>query len=157
MPNITELLDRLENTIPTILNLTFSPAAFGYDQSKPNETAVIGSSNGSLYWFNPMNMTFIRSSSINTSLTIALQDNLLYTGYDMVPMIDIYDSQTNSLLSTINYSSLNKIRKIIFMNNSQSMIVSTQTNNSLTVFNIQSSTNYTIQVNNRMNILVKEN
>jgi hypothetical protein len=146
MPNITEVMIRLKNTLPTMINLTFQPSALGYDESKPNELAVIGYSTGYLYWFNPINMTFIRNSSLNASLTIALQNNSMYTAHNGVPIIYVRDSETNNLLTYINYSSLTQIRKIIFMNNSQSMIISTQNSQSLTVFDIYSSTNYTIQV-----------
>jgi hypothetical protein len=37
MPNITDLLNRLQNTTPIIMNITFQPAAFGYDEANTNE------------------------------------------------------------------------------------------------------------------------
>jgi hypothetical protein len=59
-PNFTEILIRLQSVIPTTINLTFSPGAFGYDENQPNEAVVIGMSSGNLYWSDPSSLTFLK-------------------------------------------------------------------------------------------------
>jgi len=147
MPNITDLLTRLKNATPIIMNLTFPPAAFGYDEANPNEVAVSGWNLPILYWFNPNTIMFIRNSSINASLGLAVYNNQTFTDTDNSPLVSIRDSQTNSYLENITYSSLGKVRKLIFINNGQTGIFSTQNNYSLTMFNVNSPINYTLQVN----------
>ncbi|CAF1302279.1 unnamed protein product [Adineta steineri] len=141
--NITELMDRLKTVTPTTINLTFKPAAFGYDSSIPSEAAVIGYDPGNLYWFNPLTTAFIRNSSIDTILTLALYENQTFTANNGISVINIRDKQTNNYINNVSYPSLGSVRKIIFINDGQTMIVSTQNNLSLTVFDINSPMNYT--------------
>jgi hypothetical protein len=148
MPNITELLIRLQNATPTVMNLTFQGGAIGYDPANPNEAAVAGFDQPYLYWFNPVTMTFLRNYSIGDSLTLTVYNNQTFTATDGNPSIFIRDSQTNNYLANITYPTLGEIRKVIFLNNGQTAVVSTQNNLSLTFFNVNSPTNYTMQVSN---------
>ena len=147
MPNVTELINRLKATTPTVVDLAFEPSAFGYDEKQPSEAVVIGWNPGSLYWFNPLNIMPLRNSSINAGLTIGLHNNLTFTATDGISNIGVSDSWTNSLLATISYSSFNQVRKFVFINDGQTMIVPTQNNFSLTFIDVVSSTSYSIQVN----------
>ncbi len=155
MPNITELLIRLQNATPTVMNLTFQPGAMGYDEANPDEAAVAGYGASILYWFNPATMTFLRNSTIDISYSLAVYNNQTFTAFSNIPSIYIRDSQTNNRLANITYSSLGQVRKIIFINNGQTAVVPTQNNFTLTFFNVNSPTNYTIQVKNRLLSLLK--
>ncbi|CAF1502923.1 unnamed protein product, partial [Didymodactylos carnosus] len=93
-----------------MINLTFQPAAFGYDETVPDQAAVIGWTTGSLYWFNPMNLAFIRNSSIWTSLSLSLHNNSIFTGLDSHPAINVFDSQTNNQIINISHASLTQTR-----------------------------------------------
>jgi hypothetical protein len=137
---------RLQNATPTIMNLTFQPGAMGYDQANPDEAAVAGYGASILYWFNPATMTFLRNSTIDISYSLAVYNNQTFTAFSNIPSIYIRDSQTNNRLANITYSSLGQVRKIIFINNGQTAVVPTQNNFTLTFFNVNSPTNYTIQV-----------
>jgi hypothetical protein len=149
MPNITDLLNLLQNATPIIANLSFMPSAFGYDENIPNEIAIVGRLGAYVYWFDAFNLTFLRSHWIqNTSLSVALRNNSIYTAVDQVSGINVYNTQTNNLTVNINNSILFSLRKYIFINNDQNMVVTAQTNKSLVIFNINSPTNYTFQVNN---------
>ena len=147
MPNITELINRLKTTTPTLINLAFQPSAFGYDENQPSEAVVIGVGPGACYWFNPQNMMFLRSGSFDYGLTIGLHNNLTFTASDGVATVRVSDSQTSSLLVNISHSSLIEVRKFVFVNDGRTMIVPTQSNFSVTFIDVQSSTNYSIQVN----------
>jgi hypothetical protein len=147
MPNITELINRLKATTPTVVNLAFQPSAFGYDENQASEAVVIGWNPGSLYWFNPLNMIHLRNSSIDSGLTIGLFNNLTLTATNSVPNIRVRDSQTNSLLATISHSSFTQVRKFVFINDGRTMIVPTQNNFSLTFVDVYLPSNYSIQVN----------
>lgn len=147
MPNITELLMRLTNTTPIVMNLSFQPAALGYDEANPSEAAVTGWSQPILYFFNPITMTYLRNFTINGSPSLTLYNNQTFTAAENTAIIYIRDSQTNALLATIDYASLSQVRKIVFLNNRTTAVISTQKNNSLTCFDVNSPTNYTFQVN----------
>ncbi|UJR38400.1 hypothetical protein I4U23_031069 [Adineta vaga] len=145
MPNITELLSRLKNTIAITIDLTFQPGGLNYDPNIPSEVAVVGWGSSPLFWFDPQNMTTIRSVTNNVMLTITSYNNHTFTAVNGIPTIHIRDRQTNTYLGNISYPTLTQIRKIIFINDRKTMIVSTQDNRSLTLFNVHSLTNYTFQ------------
>ncbi|CAF1397138.1 unnamed protein product [Adineta ricciae] len=146
MPNVTELLLRLQNASPIALNLSFAPSGLGYDPNYPSEAAVVGwwSSPASL-WFNPITMTAIENNSLSTSLTVTLYNNEMFTAVDGTPRIHLRNKLTNVYIGNLTYSTLNQVRKIIFINDGQTMIVPTQQNKSVTIFNFYSSSNYSIQ------------
>ena len=146
MSNITELLLRLQTVTPVVMNLLFQPAALGYDEKNPNEAAVTGWGSPILYFFNPVTMTYLRNFTIISSYFLALYNNQTFTALGNTPLIYIRNSQTNNLLTNINYTSLTSVRKMIFLNNATTAVVSTQNNYSLTFFNVNSLTNFTIQV-----------
>jgi len=146
MPNITELLTRLQSAAPIIMNLPFNPAAFGYDPTDPYVAAVIGWDLPIIYWFNPFTMEFIRNSTGNASLTLALHNNRTFTALGGTPTVYIRDSQTSDYLAQFSYPSLEQVRKIIFINNGQTAIIPTQTNNTLTFFNVSSPLTFIYQV-----------
>ena len=146
MPNITELLMRLKNSTPIVMNLPFKPAALGYDEENPSEAAVTGWGSPILYFFNPITMTHLRNFTIIGSSSLTLYNNQTFTAADSTAIVYIRDSQTNTILGTINYTSLGQIRKIVFLNNGTTAVISTQNNNSFTCFDVNSPTNYTFQV-----------
>ena len=144
--NITELINRLKSAAPTEVPLSFEAAAFGYDEANPNEAVVIGVNSGNLYWFNPIDMTFLRSQTIDSSLTIALHNHSILTGTDGTSVIYVLDDQTLASRASITYPSLDQVRKFIFLNNSQTIVVPTQSKKSVTFIDAQSPTQYTVQV-----------
>ena len=147
MPNITDLLNRLMMTITTPLSLTFQPAAFGYDEQNPTDAIVSGWSSDTIAWFNPLTMILSRSTSLPNGLTVTLYNNQLLTSTSSSRSIFVSDESTLTLLVNVSYSSLNQVRKIIFLNNGQTMAIPTQDNSTVTLFNINSPSNYTLQVN----------
>lgn len=148
MPNITDLLIRLQSAIPTVMNLTFQPGPLGYDETRPSEAAVAGWGVPILYWFNPLTMIFIQNVTIGITYSLAIYNNQTFTSTNGIPAILIRDSQTNNYLANVTYSTLAQVRKIVFLNNGQTAIVSTQNNMSLTVFNVSSPRSFTFQVDN---------
>jgi hypothetical protein len=148
---------RLQSATPTVMNLTFQAGPMGYDLANPSEAAVAGFGSAFICWFNPVTMTFLRNFSIDSSYTLAVYNNQTFTATNAISSIFIRDSQSNNRLGNITYSSLASVRKIIFINNGQTAVVSTQNNQSLTLFNVNSPTNYTIQVNKLITISSKIN
>ena len=147
MPNITELLNRLKAATPITISLGFQPSAFGYDPRKANETVVVGRFGAWAYRFSVSPLTWIRNSSIvNTSFSVALHNNQIYAAADGVPSIKLYDDQTSDFLFSVDHPTLSAVRKMIFINNGQNMVVSSQGSQSLVIFDIHSPTNYTFQV-----------
>jgi hypothetical protein len=147
--NITEILTRLQNAVPVTMNLTFQPAAFGYDRSAGSgEAAVNGWDLPIIYWFDPFTMEYIKNSTGNASLSLTLYDNLTFTALDGTPIVYLRDTHTNDYMGKISYPSLEQVRKIIFINNGETAIFSTPYNNTLTFFtvNVSSPLNYTFQV-----------
>ena len=146
MPNITELINRLKNATPIEIPLSFEPAAFGYDEADPNEAVVIGVNSGELSWFNPIDMTSLRSQTISASLAIALHNHSIFTAITGSPIVFILDQQTLTLSANITYPSLNQVRKFLFLNNGQTIVIPTQSAFSITFVDVQSPTQYTVQV-----------
>ena len=146
VPNITELLIRLQNVTPNVIILPFQPSAFGYDDNAPHEAAVIGYSQGTIYWFDPISFTLIRNASVWTSLSLALYRDSVFTSKNSTPAINVLDKQANQQIINITHASLSQTRKYIFLNNGQTMIATGQSSNALAVFNANGGTNYTFQV-----------
>jgi hypothetical protein len=147
MPNMTELLNRLKNATPVVGNLPFEPSIMGYDEMKPNETAIIGRRGGFIYWFDPLTLNLIKNFSVvNTSLTFALRGDYTYTAMDGIPAINVFNRLTNTLVYSINHASLGILRKYIFINNGRNMVVTSQNTQSLAFFDVHSPTNVTFQV-----------
>ena len=146
MPNITELINRLKNTTPVVVPLSFAPGAFGYDETEPSEAVVMGLNSGDLYWFNPIDMTSLRNQTSDFREKIALHNHSIFTGNDGDPTIHVLDESNLAPVANITYPSLNQTRKFIFLNNGQTIAVTTQCNHSVTFINVQSSTQYTVQV-----------
>ena len=146
MPNITELINRLKSATSRNISLGFQPSVFGYDPITTNETVIVGRNGAWAYRFGLSPLAWIRNTSIvNTSVSIALHSNQIYTASDGVPSIKVYDDRTSNLLLSINHPTLTRVRKMIFINNGQNMVVTAQDNQSLIVFDIHSLTNYTVQ------------
>jgi hypothetical protein len=146
MPNITEVLARLKASIPIIVNLTFTPGAIGYDESTPDQAVTLGNSVATLYWFNPHNLQFIRSSSTWTKLSVVLYQGLLFTSLGGTSAINILTSENATQLANITHPSLSNTRKLIFLNDGQTMITTAQNAMSLSLFERNSPINYTFQV-----------
>ena len=146
MPNITELVHRLMNTTPTVVQLSYEPAAMVYDEARADRAVAIGRDPGNLYWFNPWNMSFIKNQTINGRFAIALHNNSLFTGIDGTPTVTILNEETLASVANISYSSFSTVRKFLFMNKSQTVMVTTQDKNFVTVLEVISPTQYTVQV-----------
>ena len=146
MPNITKLINQLKNATPIVIPLPFPATGFGYDENQPNEAAVITLYSGNVYWFNPINMTILRNQTTTFSVTIASYNHSLFTGHEYDPTVYISDEQTLVQSANITYPSLNQVRKFLFLNNGQTIIVPTQSNFSVTILDAQSPTQYTVQV-----------
>ena len=149
MPNITEIVSRLMNTTPTVVQLSYTLGAIGYDDSKPDRAVAIGWDTGDLYWFNPWNMSSIKNQTINGSRAIGLQNNSIFTTDDNSKTVLVLDEQTLAVVANINYSSFSKARKFLFMNNSQTIMAVTKDSNSVTVLDMISPS----QVNVRVSII----
>jgi hypothetical protein len=152
MSNITDLLMRLINATQRILNLPFQPASFGYDELNSMEAVVSDWLGNSLYWFNPSNLTYLRNNSVVTNYTITLYKNQTFTSLT-TKSIQIRDTETLNLTASVNHSSLSKVRKIIFLNDGKTMVVPTQDNKSVTLFNVHSPVNYSLQVRQSLKII----
>ena len=152
MPNITELISRLQNTTPTVVSFSYALGAIGYDEARPDRAVAIGSGTGDLYWFNPWNMSFIQSQTINGRITIALYNGSMFTGIDNTPRVNVFNDQSLACVNNKTYPSFNRVRKFLFMNNSQTAMVTTQDNKSVTVLDMTSPTQFTIRVS-RMDTL----
>ena len=146
MPNITELVNRLMNTTPTVVQLSFEPAAMGYDEARPDRAVAIGRDSGDLYWFNPWNMSSIKNQTINGHRSIALHNNSIFTANDTSKTVIVLNEQTLSAVFNITYSSFGRARKFLFMNNSQTIMITTQDNKSVTVLEAISATQFTVRV-----------
>ena len=146
MPSITEVLARLKASTLLTVNLTFIPGAIGYDESTPDQAVTLGNSVATLYWFNPHNLQFIRSSSTWAKLNVVLRQGLLFTSLGGISAINILTSENATQLANITHSSLSNTRKLIFLNDGQTMIATAQSVMALSLFERSSSTNYTFQV-----------
>lgn len=143
VPNITELLIRLQNVTPNVIYLPFQPSAFGYAD---NEAAVIGFNQGTIHWFDPISFIPLRNASIWTTLSLALYRDLVFTSQGGTSAIYVLNEQVNQQIINITHSSLSQTRKYIFLNNGQTMIATAQSANALAVFNNNGGANYTFQV-----------
>ena len=146
MPNITELVNRLKNATPVVISLSFLAGAIGYDENIPNRAVVAGHSPGSAHSFNPIDMTSIRNETVNTSNGIALHNGLVFTGVDGEPTVYALEQITLDRVANVTYPSLKQIRKFLFLASSQTIMVTTQVNQSVTMLDIHSPTEYTVKV-----------
>ena len=146
MPNITELISRLMNTTPTVVALSFTLAAIGYDEARPDRAVVIGWDTGDLYWFNPWNMSFIKNQTINGRQAIALQNNSIFSADNTSKSVIVLNEQTLAGVANITYPSLSKVRKILFMNDSRTIMVTTKDNKSVTFLDMISPSQFNIRV-----------
>ena len=148
MPNTTELLDRLKNATQRIANFSFELAALGYDETEPDQMALIGRNGTSVHWFHPKTLASIENMSVgDSSMSVAVHNGLVYTALDGTPVLNIHHRLNGILIHSINHSLLGKVRKCIFMNNGTRMIVASQEpTQSLVVFDIHSPANYTSRV-----------
>ena len=146
MPNITELVDRLKNATPITVSLSFAPSAFGYDETRPHRAVAIGRSSGDLYWFNPWNMSFIQNQTIHGERAIELRNNSIFTTIDSSKTVIVLNEQTLASVTNITNPSFNKVRMFLFMNNSQTIMATTQDNMSVTILDVISPTQFTVRV-----------
>ena len=146
MPNMTDLLLRLKISTPFVVTLSFDPGSFGYDEANPNEAVVLGGSSGQLYWFSPIDMTSLRNQTSDNRDAIALHNHSIFTGKDGDPAIHVLDESNLAPVANIPCPSFWQLRKFIFLNNGQTIAVTTQFNQSVTFVNVQSSTQYNVQV-----------
>ena len=146
MPNITELVNRLKNTTPTVVQLSYTLGAIGYDETRPDRAVVIGWDSGDLYWFNPWNMSYIQHQTINGHRSIALHNNSIFTANDTSKTVIVLDEQTLTDVVNITYPSFSRVRKFLFMNDSRTIMVTTKDNRSVTVLDVLSPNQLTVRV-----------
>ena len=154
MPNITELVNRLKHTTPTVVQLSYTLGAIGYDDTRPDRAVVIGWDTGDLYWFNPWNMSTVKNQTINGHRSIALQNNSIFTAIDYNATVTVFVDPTLASVANITYPSLQRVRKFLFMNNSRTIIATTQDDQSVTFIDVVSPTQFTVRVS-CMNALIK--
>ena len=155
MPNITELISRLQNVTPTVVQLNYTLGAIGYDEARPDRAVIIGRDSGDLYWFNPWNMTFIKNQTINGHRSIALHKNSIFTTIDGSETVTVWADPTLASIANITYPSFNRTRKFLFMNDSQTIMLTTQDNKSVTILDVVSPTQFTVRVS-RIDTLFSE-
>ena len=146
MPNITEIVNLLKNTTPTVVQLSYTLGAIGYDEARPARAVAIGWDTGDLYWFNPWNMSSIKNQTINERSAIALQNSSIFTAIDFNKTVIVLNEQTLGGVTNITHPSFNRVRKFLFMNNSQTIMVTTQDNKSVTILDVISPTQITVRV-----------
>ena len=146
MPNITELISRLMNTTPTVVQLSYTLGAIGYDEARPDRAVAIGWDTGDLYWFNPWTMSSIQNQTINGSRTIALQNSSIFTTIDNLTTVIILNEQTLASVANVNYSSFSRVRKFLFMNDSRTIMVTTKDNRSVIVLDVISPSQFNVRV-----------
>ena len=156
MPNIIELIDRLKNGMVSSVQLSFTLGAIGYGKARPDQAVAIGWNTGHLYWFNTKDMSYIQYQTINGHATIALHNNSIFTGIDGTSTVTVLNEQTLAGVASISYPSFKRVRKFLFMNNSQTIMVTTQDNNSVTILEMISQTQFTVRVS-RMDVIVEMN
>ena len=146
MPNITELVNLLKNTTPTVVHLSYTLGAIGYDEARPDRAVAIGWDTGNLYWFNPWNMRSIKNQTINGHCAIALQNNSIFTTIDYSNTVIVLNEQTLNGEANITYPSFTRVRKFLFMNNSQTIMVTTQDKKSVTILDVISPNQFAVRV-----------
>ena len=146
MPNVTEIVSRLMNTTPTVVQLSFTLASIGYDEARPDRAVAIGWSTENLYWFNPWNMSSIKNQTINGHATIALHNNSIFSANDNSTTVIVLNEQTLASVTNITYPSLSKVRKFLFMNNSRTIMATTKQNTSVTVLDMVFPNQLTVRV-----------
>lgn len=104
MPNITQVIDRLENVTPLVLNLSFEPSAMSYDDNNPDEMAFIGRHGGWVYWIDPTTLTPIRNTSmVNASLSLTVRNDRIYTAMDGVVGLNVHHRLNGTFIASINH------------------------------------------------------
>ena len=129
-----------------MINLSFQPSAFGYDENRSDKAAVIGANQASIYWFNPINLAFQRNASVWTTVTLALHNDQVLISRDYVSTIYVLDREARQQITNVTDGRLLRTRKYIFLDNGRTMIATAQTGNGIALFNVHQDTNYTFQV-----------
>jgi hypothetical protein len=143
MPNITYLLDKLNNATPTYGNV-LSPRCLTIDNHGYLVTISQTQPNSSIVRFDSTNMTLIDNTTFvfGSSLTIKYYNNNYYVG---VPYgVLVIDSNNLTIHYNLTSSNLNGARDVMFLNNGDILVVASINNNYLLFFNRSNnmSTNY---------------
>jgi len=141
MPNITYLLDKLNNATPTYGNV-LSPRSLTIDNH--GYLVTISQTNSSIVRFDSTNMTLIDNTNFvfTTSETIKYYNNNYYVGLSYG--ILVIDSNNLTIHYNITSSNLNGARDVMFLNNGDILVVASINNYYLLFFNRSNnmSTNY---------------
>ncbi|CAF0887283.1 unnamed protein product [Rotaria sp. Silwood1] len=78
-------------------------------------------------------------------MSIALYNGLLFTSKNFDPEIYVLDRQTNNQITNISDLSLAETRKYMFINNGEIMIATGPSFMALTMFRVNSASNYTVE------------
>lgn len=130
---LSQLMDKLNNTIPTNINIA-TPRCLVIDDQ--GFLVTVRNNPSFLERYDPDNLTLIDQISLSGlyQLTLAFHDGAYYIGtyFDSIVIIN---STTLAIINTIVSSYLRGPRDMIFINNGDTMIVASATNNFLVFFN----------------------
>jgi hypothetical protein len=141
MPNLTYLLNKLQNATRTYANIS-NPRCLAIDNYGYLVTLSLGSS--SLVRFNPTNMTLINEifSLFDSPYTLKYYNGNYYVGVGNE--IVVVDSNNLTRQNNITTQHLNGTRDMMFLNNGDILVAASVNNGYLIFFNRSSntSTNY---------------
>ncbi|CAF1395833.1 unnamed protein product [Adineta ricciae] len=143
MPNINILLSKLTSGNRATVNIS-SPSELLMDSL--GYISTVDQSRAALRRFNITNLTPVDSLSVDTSSQMAIgYDNGMYYSKAYSGQMFMINSTTLTIVNTMASAPFNRARSMIFINNSQTMIVTSYGSNSLLFFNQVNTTptNYT--------------
>ena len=147
--NFNDIFQRIKTRVPKQMDLDLSPGSFGYDpKQNQSQAIVIDLFSNNFVRFNPFTLEKQENEFIPTTTTISLYKNLIFSALSGYPTIYVFNSSTMNILVNITYPTLSQTRKFLFLNNGQTLIATSQSNRSLTIFDINSLVNYQFQVRN---------
>lgn len=97
MSNIAVLINRLKNTTPSVVRLSFELPVFGSDDNNPNAIPVIGRHRSWIYFPDVFALRSLRNQSINSSFSLPVRNRLICTAFDAQSTISVSSTQKGSL------------------------------------------------------------
>jgi len=141
MPNLTDLLDKLQNATPTY-GQVLSPRCLAIDNH--GYLVTLSQTNLSIVRFDSTNMTFIDNTNFlfTSPMNLKYYNNNYYVA--LTSCILVIDSNNLTINNNITSSSLSGARDMMFLNNGDIFVAVSTTNNYLLFFNRSNnmSTNY---------------
>ena len=147
MPDLNELLTRLANATRTSVDVT-QPRCLAIDGQ--GYLVTVPEHNNKLLRFHPTNLSLVDETQFNESrfANIAYYQDTYYIGREDNTTL-IINSRNLSKISTINSTSIDNSRDIIFLENGQTLVLASTTNKYLLFFNLtNNATKQYVRVNN---------